>query len=384
MEQEGKPVLTTPSEFIPGLRFVQMQSSKQHDSPPFSLLGIDIGQTSPSFQFLCCASGVFCFLLVYGYLQEKIVVDRFDRRFGMVLTFLQFGAYTFLSLIFRVVRGDSGRKIPIKCYTRLALLQCCVQVLTNLSMKYLNYPARVMLTSSEVVTTIAIGTFVQGKQYPMKDWVVVVLLLIGLATFINAEIITSPEFDVRGVFLILIALACSAVVLNTQDHLLKTYNAPQDELIFFSFLGSSFLMFFITLYSGECFQAAAYISKNGGPKVIFEVFMLSCAGYLGLSCITTITKHFGALVSSITTTSRKAISLMLSFLFFPKPVVYQHMVGAFFFFAGLLMKACDKQTATEPQRKQKDLSIKPFHQQCLGNTEHGVSFEKRTSEALAS
>jgi len=57
-------------------------------------------------------------------------------------------------------------------------------------MKYLNYPAKVMFKSSRVVATVVVGSLVQKKRYPIKDWIVVLLLLMGLATFMNAEIIS--------------------------------------------------------------------------------------------------------------------------------------------------------------------------------------------------
>jgi len=350
----------------------------QRQQPDFNLLGINIGQLSPSMQFVCCASGVYAFLLVYGYLQEKIVVDRFDRSFGMFLTLLQFSAYTGLSFIFRMVQGDFKRKIPVKDYVLLALLQACVQGLTNLSMKYLNYPAKVMFKSSRVVATVVVGSLVQKKRYPIKDWIVVLLLLMGLATFMNAEIIASPHFDLRGVGLILVALGCDAIVLNLQDDLLKTYEAHQDEVIFFSFLGSSMILLVINLVTGEFFRGSKYVLHHGGAKVFFEVFVFSAAGYLGLSCTTAITKLSGALISSITTTSRKAFTLMLSFLLFPKPIVSQHVIGALFFFSGLALKAWKKR---QPERSLSPSSAKPHHsspaslavfQQPFQDTERGL------------
>jgi len=70
------------------LPHVEKQDKNQ---PRFVLLGIDIGHVSPTFQFVCSAFGVFAFLMIYGYLQEKIVVERFHRTLGMFITLLQFG-----------------------------------------------------------------------------------------------------------------------------------------------------------------------------------------------------------------------------------------------------------------------------------------------------
>jgi len=246
-----------------------------------------------------------------------------------------------LGLIFLLIQRNFTRKIPWKSYVLLGVLQTGVQALTNLSMVFLNYPAKVLFKSSRVVATVVVGSLLQKKRYPMKDWMVVILLLIGLATFMQAEIMTSPIFDIRGVVLILIALACDALVLNIQEDVLERYDAHQDEVIFHSFLISSMIMLCVTFMNGELSHGIDFVQRTGWIAVA-EVLVFAAAGYLGLSCTTAITKHFGALVSSITTTSRKALTLILSFILFPKPFVFQHFIGSVFFVSGLFLKSWSK------------------------------------------
>ncbi len=66
--------------------------------------------------------------------------------------------------------------------------------------------------------------------------------------------------------------------------------------------------------------------------------MLYCgAGFLGGSCAVALTKRFGALHSAITTTARKAVTLMLSFVYFKKALTPQHVIGATVFMIGLMV-----------------------------------------------
>ena len=46
--------------------------------------------------------------------------------------------------------------------------------------------------------------------------------------------------------------------------------------------------------------------------------------------------EFGAVVANLAATARKAITLGVSFLFFPKPFTAVHGVGVVIFFAGLV------------------------------------------------
>jgi UAA transporter family len=55
-----------------------------------------------------------------------------------------------------------------------------------------------------------------------------------------------------------------------------------------------------------------------GRSSLWLVMLFSVTGYLGVTCVTAITKGFGALTSAITTTTRKALTMALSFVFFPK------------------------------------------------------------------
>lgn len=71
---------------------------------------------------------------------------------------------------------------------------------------------------------------------------------------------------------------------------------------------------------------------------VYAVMLFAGAGFLGVSCVAALTKRFGALVSAITTTARKATTLLLSFVLFPdKPVSGQHYFGASLFIAGLVV-----------------------------------------------
>ncbi len=69
------------------------------------------------------------------------------------------------------------------------------------------------------------------------------------------------------------------------------------------------------------------------------VFLFSTLGIFGGSCAAGITKRFGALTMSITTTTRKAATVFLSFAMFPNACTYEHICGVILFVSGLFLKA---------------------------------------------
>jgi len=62
-------------------------------------------------------------------------------------------------------------------------------------------------------------------------------------------------------------------------------------------------------------------------------------GFFGSSCSAAITKNFGALTMSITSTTRKAGTLFLSFVIFKNECTFEHIGGMIVFISALLAKS---------------------------------------------
>lgn len=72
--------------------------------------------------------------------------------------------------------------------------------------------------------------------------------------------------------------------------------------------------------------------------------MFSTMGFFGSSCSAAITKNFGALTMSITSTARKATTLFLSFMIFDNECTLEHVVGIFLFISALVFKSSMKRS----------------------------------------
>jgi drug/metabolite transporter (DMT)-like permease len=60
--------------------------------------------------------------------------------------------------------------------------------------------------------------------------------------------------------------------------------------------------------------------------------------FLGLSWVATFVKRFGTVVTMMTTSSRKVITVTLSYIAFPKPVSGGHFVGGGLVFIAIVME----------------------------------------------
>lgn len=70
---------------------------------------------------------------------------------------------------------------------------------------------------------------------------------------------------------------------------------------------------------------------------ITVMVLFSSMGFFGSSCSAAITKNFGALTMSITSTARKATTLFLSFFLFNNVCTFEHILGVLLFITALLV-----------------------------------------------
>lgn len=87
-----------------------------------------------------------------------------------------------------------------------------------------------------------------------------------------------------------------------------------------------------------------FLGTDGTVQVfaLFVVFTLT--GFLGMSCLAALTKRFGALKSAVTSTVRKGVTLILSYIIFPegKTFTILHGVGTLIFLGGLFLESTTK------------------------------------------
>jgi UAA transporter family len=81
--------------------------------------------------------------------------------------------------------------------------------------------------------------------------------------------------------------------------------------------------------------------------------LFSSMGFFGSSCSAAITKNFGALTMSITSTARKATTLFLSFFLFNNVCTVEHVAGIVVFIAALTTKSLRRRNSTKGVTKKR-------------------------------
>ncbi len=347
------------------------------------ILGINISNLPRKSQFIVCASGVFSFSLLYGYLQELISVALCNRQLGLFLGMMQFLGYAIWSRIFHIFVQSKKRKqvnlplnqksavggsgsggtitsstttVPMKLYVFLSILRAIDAGMTNMAMAYVNYPAKTLMKSSRVVFTMLFGALIRRKRYNLIDYIVVTLMVSGLVIFMHADSKSSAVFQPLGIMMLTTSLLCDGAINNMSEAIMIQYKVGQDEFIYHLYsiavigiAGAAYLRGDLndgiqyTIQPGTWDEIKSNTDLESRTWSVFgkfmALFLFSSAGFFGSSCSALITKEFGALTMSITSTARKATTLFLSFALFNNVCTLEHVSGIVLFITALIAKS---------------------------------------------
>ncbi|KAJ0770066.1 putative UAA transporter [Helianthus annuus] len=330
-----------------------------------TLFGITLTDKPKWQQFIICSSGFFFGYLVNG-ICEEYVYNRLQFSYGWYFTFVQ--GFVYLTLL--RVQGFTPKQMvnPWKMYVKLSAVLMGSHGLTKGSLAYLNYPAQLMFKSTKVLPVMVMGAFIPGLRriYPPREYFSAVLLVVGLILFTLADANTSPNFSIIGVLMVSGALIMDSFLGNLQEAIFTiNRDTTQTEMLFCSTVVGTPFLIPPMLLTGELFRAwnSCYEHPYVYGVLLFEavatfvgqVSVLSLIALFGaattalVTIITYLNSHIIYIVNSGTlkmdilvfiqvTTARKAVTLLLSYIIFTKPMSEQHAVGLVLIAAGIMMK----------------------------------------------
>lgn len=301
----------------------------------------DISGFSPTIQFCLLSAAVFIFYLIYGYIQELIFRLEGFRPYGWYLTLVQFACYTVFGLTELQFKADKTRRIPLSSYIIIAFLTVSTMGLSNTSVGYLNYPTQVIFKCCKLIPVMLGGVLIQGKRYNFIDVSAMLCMCVGLILFTLADSSVLPSFNTYGVILISLALVADGAIGNVQEKALKQYSGTNSEMVLYSYsIGFVYILVGLVL-SGTLLPAfefcKQYPTETYGYAVIF-----SLTGYIGVNIVLTLVKTFGALIAVTVTTCRKAVTIILSFIFFTKPFTFQYVWSGLIVVLGIYLNVYSK------------------------------------------
>jgi len=280
------------------------------------------------------------------------VTGAFKRdhvHLGWYMTSVQFAVYTAFTFLQTSLTQRSERhreegaqhpRPPLRYYALIGTLSVTSMGLSNTSCEYLSYPTQVMFKCSKLIPVMIVGVFMLNKRYKAADYLASFLICVGLIVLSLADRHVAMNFDYRGIVPISLALCAGAFNGNFQEKLYRQYSPTEGEMIFYT-KGCGFLgLLAIIVLTGQLSLGVQYTTAN--PAILVNIVILALCGVLGEYFVMLMTRLFGALATVTTTSCRKALTLYLSFIFFPKPYTHRYLFAFFCIFAGIFLNVYSK------------------------------------------
>lgn len=282
---------------------------------------------------------------IHNLLQEAIMKTP-GFKFGVMLAYFEVLGVTFFSYIERkFIAREKGMKSPIQSYFTLTMCLMTSSALSNLSLNFINFPTKVIFRSCKLIPTMMIATLINRRVFSPTEYACALAISLGLIIFTVVDWTLTPVFHPIGIFFVSVSVCADAILPNAQERLFSM-GSSRLELTFFTNLFTLIAMTITTLISGDMVNLYKLIksSSNEYGSGMLTVYLLAYTmiSYFAVSSFMLIVKKFGGVTAVFLGTARKAMTLVLSFCFFPKAFSIYYVIGTVLVLGGLLLGSLKK------------------------------------------
>lgn len=146
-------------------------------------------------------------------------------------------------------------------------------------------------------------------------------------------------FD-AGIILVCISVFADAFLPNFQERVFEHGSSRIEVTYFTNILCLAGMTFFFTL-SGDLQQAVTYALNDSYAMILMVIYTF--LAYIAINFHMALVQEFGGIVTVLVGSTRKAITIVLSFILFPKPSSIMYVVGGICVFGSLVGNAIMKE-----------------------------------------
>lgn len=223
----------------------------------------------------------------------------------------------------------------------VAFCMTCSRGLTNKSLEYLNYPTQVIFKSMKLITVMIGSLIILKQRFTILEYVSAVALVLSAILFSLGDVSTAPAVTgYTGFVIVILSLVADALHSNTQEQLLKQHKSTILEAMLYTNLFAAILSWIWVIATGEFAPASAYCQEQPIAYILF--IMRAAVIYMGVLCFVLMINTFGVVKATAITTVRKILTIIVSFILFPKPISSRHVLGFLIFSAGICVSVWDQ------------------------------------------
>lgn len=310
-----------------------------------------IDDLTPSVQFALLGSGVFFFFGIHNILQEAMMkIPGFN--FGVMLGYMEVIGVCICSYFERsCIVKETKRVAPLSAYPLLTFCLLASSALSNMSLNYINFPTKVVFRSCKLIPTMMVASVLNKKVFSSVEYSCALAVCVGLVFFAAADWKLTPTFHPYGLVLVILSICADAILPNGQERVFAL-GASRLEVTFFTNFFTLICMTVTTFLSGDLVGIVLHAARDRQLAIYMAVYTF--VAYIAISIHMTVVKRFGGVAAVVLATARKGMTLVLSFLLFPKAFSWYYVCGAVLVLGGILLSSLYK----IQQKKNKSLVSK--------------------------
>jgi len=297
---------------------------------------------------LFCGAGLIGSYATWGYLQEKIMTTNYvdsEGNKGMYknsqfLVFVNRILALFIALVVMNFQRQPRHKAPLFKYSYCSFSNIMSSWCQYEALKYVSFPTQVLAKASKVIPVMAMGKVVSNKKYEYYEYVVAVLISLGMVAFLFGKSGDSSHPDQSTTFagfIILIGYMCfDSFTSNWQGALYSEYKMSSIQMMAGVNLFSCLLTSVSLLQQGVFVTSFAFMSQYSG--FTFDCVALSICSAVGQLFIFHTISSYGPVVFTIIMTCRQVVSVVLSCIMFHHALAPVAVIGIFIIFSALTLK----------------------------------------------
>ncbi|KAL7487841.1 hypothetical protein ACHAW6_013416 [Cyclotella cf. meneghiniana] len=288
-----------------------------------------------------CAIMLNLTFVVWGLLQERMLTRRYPRHSGEYFTYSyalvftnRFWTLVMSGLLLLYFKPRTSRTTVIYEYSFPSISNMLSSWCQYEALRYVSFPAVTLFKAFKLAPVMLMGKLLGNQSYPQYDYIVAIIVGVGIAMFMTSTDELTFDFDVygeqssakwTGVMLLLFFLFFDSFTSQWQSRMFKIHrDLSMIELMFATSAFSTVLSLITLVHDGKLWPAFDFVIRHSEIQVHFFVF--SVCSTIGQLFIFYTIKNFGALVFAIIMTTRILISIALSV------ILYEHKVTSTGFF----------------------------------------------------
>eukprot|EP01040_Poterioochromonas_malhamensis_P013805 gene13805-15225_t len=275
----------------------------------------------------------------HNYMQE-LIMSLPGFRVGVFLGYLEVLGVAVCSFIERKVAGETGRKASWNAYIMLCLCLLVSSATSNFALGYINYPTKVVFRSCKLIPTMLIAVLYNNKKVAWWEFFFGATISFGMVLFAAADFQVYPNFDFIGILLVCISVVADAFLPNFQERVFDQ-GSSRLEVTFYTNILCLIFMTIAFSSSGDLQEAVSYSLNN--PHALILMIVYTFLAYIAITFHMALVKEFGGIVTVLVGNTRKAVTIVLSFILFPKPMSILYIFGGIFVFGSLILNAFMKE-----------------------------------------